>query len=550
LIIIPPPMQIKGNTVIAIILVIAIAFSLFLIVPLGGSIGSLRESTISFMFGKPPRFISLEADVEGVPQIIKAGGSLRIKGGETIIITRINANTFFQSYLTVDMVGFGKQNDLREPIDTIEVRDQLMKAGVRSTPIDIYYLDHKIAKIPLVIDLSEQDFLDQLKAARTGEEKISILKSAHASFPQDTNFLDMLDKALSAKGDYSGLVALYKGIVESDPSNITAYSNLSVYYIKLDEFDEALAMCQKIVDAGKADAAVYQRMAYIAGEKGDFQNRVAYLKKAIELDKNNQTAVLELAKTYEQEGMSQEAMDVYNSAKDNASDKEILIPLIRDSLKKRDYTKAEGLLKRYVKNYPQDQSALAQLAMVMGKKGDARSQAAYYQKAVDLSPDNEVLWYNLGVAREKDGNLKGSLEAYEKAVQLNPKDTDALVRAAALSLKLNQYKDAYGYYGSLVRNAGKTEYMKGLVSAAVGMKDTDKIIEACEPYLKKTRDYDAAISLAYAYETRSGGKKLADLEAALNAYKMALRINPGSKTARDKVHDLAIETLKLRKNLK
>ncbi len=543
-------MQTRGNTVIAIILVIAIAFSLFLIVPLGGSIGLLRESTISFMFGKPPRFISLEADVEGVPQIIKAGGALKIKGGETIIITRIHANTFFQSYLTADMVGFGKQNDLREPIDTMEVRDQLLKAGVRSTPIDIYYLDHKIARIPMMIDLAEQDFLDQLKAARTEEEKISILKSAHASFPRNTNFLDLLDKALAARGDYNGLVALYKGIVEADPADISAYSNLSVYYIKLGQLDEALAMCRKIVDAGKGDGAVYQRMAYIAGQKGDFQNRVDYLKKAIELDKNNQSAVLELAKTYEQEGMTQEAMDVYNSAEDNASDKEILIPLIRESLKKKDYTKAEKLLKRYVKNYPQDQSALAQLAMVMGKKGDARSQAAYYKKAVDLSPDNEVLWYNLGVAREKDGDLKGSLDAYEKAVQLNPKDTDALVKAAALSLKLNQYKDAYGYYGSLVRKVGKTEYMKGLVSAAVGLKDTDKIIDACEPYLKKARDYDAAVSLAYAYETRSGGKKLTDMEAALNAYKLALRINPGSRIARDKVHELAIETLRLRKNLK
>jgi tetratricopeptide (TPR) repeat protein len=546
-------MQTKGNTVIAIIIVIAIAFSLFLIVPLGGTVGSLREATISFIFKKSPRFISLEADVEGIPQIVKAGGALKIKGGETIIITKINANTFFNSYLTADVVGFGKQSDLREPLDTAEIRDQLVKAGIRSVPIDIYYLDHKIAKVPLEINVGEQDFLDQLKTTRSNEEKISILRSAHAGFPKNTYFLNMLDNLLSAKGDYQGLVALYKGVADSEPTNMQAYANLSQYYIKLGQLDDALSMCQKIVDAGKADAAVYRRMAYIAGEKGDFDNRVAYLKKAIELDNKNEGAILDLAKTYEQAGMQQEALNVYNSAEDTANDKEILIPLIQESIKKQDYAKASELLKRYVRRYPQDKNAFAQLAMIMGKQGDSKSQVSYYQKALDLSPHDPVLLYNLGIAREKEGDRKGALDAYAKVLQIKPDDMDSQVRAAALSLKLNQFKEAYGYYRSLANKTKKKEYMKGLISAAVGLKDPDKIIDACEPYLKKNKDYEVAITLAYAHETRAAGrdasKKLADLDAALDAYKIARSINPESKVAGEKIPELKIETIRLRKNL-
>ena len=63
----------RGSTVIVIIVVIAITLALFLIVPIGGRIGLLREATISFIFRKPPRFMSMEADVEGVPQVVKAG---------------------------------------------------------------------------------------------------------------------------------------------------------------------------------------------------------------------------------------------------------------------------------------------------------------------------------------------------------------------------------------------------------------------------------------------------------------------------------------------
>ena len=220
---------------------------------------------------------------------------------------------------------------------------------------------------------------------------------------------------------------------------------------------------------------------------------------------------------------------------------------------KDDYKKAGELLKRYVQRYPQDKNALAQLAMVMGKLGETRSQVMYYQKAAELSPHDSVIWYNLGVARDKAGDAKGALEAFAKVLQLKPGDMDSLQIAASLSLKQGQYKDAYGYYSSLAKKSSRKEYVKGLVSAAVGMKDQDKIIDAATLYLKKYKDYEAALALAYAHEERASGKdipkRLTDLDAALDAYKTALKMNPQSKVAREKIPELRIETLKLRKGL-
>jgi tetratricopeptide (TPR) repeat protein len=280
---------------------------------------------------------------------------------------------------------------------------------------------------------------------------------------------------------------------------------------------------------------------------------VTYLKKALDLGERNDAVILDLAKTYEQAGKSQEALDVYHFASGTASDKEILIPLIQEAMKKQDYAKAGDLLKRYVRYYPQDKNALAQLAMVMGKQGDTKSQAAYYQKALTLSPGDSLLWYNLGVVRDRAGDQKGALEAFEKAVKIKPGDEDSLQYAAALSLKSGHYSEAYGYYQSLVNKTKKKEHMKGLISAAVGMKDPDKIISTGVPYLRKNRDLDVAIALAYAYETRSSTRdsrgKLEDLNAALDAYKTALKINPQSKVAKEKIPELRIETLRLRKNL-
>ncbi|MGC9323987.1 MAG: tetratricopeptide repeat protein [Desulfomonilia bacterium] len=543
----------RGNTAIVIILVIAVAFALFLSVPLGGSIGLLREATISFIFRKPPRFISLEVNVDGAPQTVKPGEALKIKGGEAIIITKVNANTFFDSYLTADVVGFGKGNDLHEPIDTDEIRKQIISAGIRSVPIDVSYIDHNIARVPLEIDLSEKDFQNRLEEAENPDDKIAILKAAHANFPENPGFLDMLDTLLSDKEDYETLVALYRGVVERDPGNMTAFANLSRYYIKLGMMEEAMAMSQKIVESGSPTSVTYRRMAYIAGQQGDFNNRVEYLRKALDLDKGNDSIILDLAKTYEQAGKHEEALEIYRSASESARDKEILIPVIEDALKKKKYKEAASLLRRYVEFYPDDKNAFAQLGMVMGKLGDANGQITYYKKAVDLSPKDPVLLFNLGVAYEKSGNLKSALNSFEQVLQVKPSDQDSLNRAAGISLKLNRFKSAYGYYQALIKTGNKPEYFKGLVSAAVGLKDHDRIIEACTLFLKKNRDYDVAVTLAYAYESRAAKKqgrdRADDLSAALDAYKLALKINPDSKVAKEKIPELRIETIRLKKGI-
>jgi len=541
----------KGNAVVVVIFVIFIGFALFLSVPIGGSLGLLREATVSFIFRKPPRFISIDVNIDGVTTEIKAGEPLKIKPKETIIITGVNANTFFDSYLTADISGFGKPNDLHEPVDTDEIRKQLIQAGIRSIPIDIYYIERNIAKVPLEMDLTEQDYLSRIKGVEDIEEKIGLLKNAHKNFPDNKGFLDMLDKILSKKGDYETLAGIYKGVIEADPDNMSAHAALSRYYIRLGLLKEAMDLNKEIDKRGRATATTYRRMAYIAGQFGDFVRRVRYLNKALELDKGNDSIILDLAKTYEQAGKKGKALEIYRSNAATSRDKEILIPVIEDALRKKDYKDAKGVLKRYIKLYPKDKNAYAQLGMIAGKLGNKKSQITYYKKAYDLSPKDPVVLHNLAVAYEQAGKTGKALSMYTKVLALKTKDKDAMRRAAALSLKEGAYRQAWGYYNALLKKGYKKEYVKGLISASVGMKDHDKIIQSCRRYLEKKKDYDVAITMAYAYETRAAGKKdqdkLKDLNSALDAYRLAFKINPKSQKAQEKIPELKIETLRLRK---
>lgn len=545
--------QTRGHTLIILVAVIAVTLALFLIVPLGGFLGYVRESTISFIFRKPPRFVSLEVTLEGVPHVVKAGESLKIKGGETLIMRKINANTFFPSYLGADVEGFGRKNDLNEPIDTLEIRDRLVETGILSVPISILYLDRSIAKIPLEIEMDEKDYEDQIARAKDDRERIAVLRSAHAAFPDNARFLERLSEILETRRDYKALIEIYRSALGRDPGNTNLMSALSQYYLKADRLDEALELCRRIEASGKADVELYRRMAYIAGLKGDFETRIMYLKKALELEPDNQEVIVDLGKTYEQGGLEGKAMEVYRAASSSARDREILVPLIKEAIARRDYKEAKDLLERYVRLYPDDASARAQLAMVLGRLGDARSQAQQYERAVRLSPGKAVLWYNLAVARERAGDAQAALDAYEKALDLKKDDTDALEGAARLSLKLGMYPKARQYYAALSKRRTTPEHLKGLIAASAGMKDHQALIEVCNTYLAKYKDHDVAITLAQAYESRAAGRdargKLEDLSRALEAYKTARSINPKSQIALDKIPELSVAVLKLRKSM-
>lgn len=541
----------QGSVILIIVLIIALGFTLFLVVPLGGEPGVIREALISFIFRKPPRFISMDVSIDGTPKTVQAGEALKVTGDETIVITVVRANTFFPKYLTADVVGFGKSSDLREPIDTALVRRQLMDAAIRSVPIEVSYIGHPIAKVPLEIEVDQKDFLERIKGAKDIDARIAALKSAHASFPGERKFVAMLDELLSNKNDYETLAGIYRKMVEDNPKDVSSWAQLSRCYIKLGKPKEAMDASRKIVELGQGDAATYQRMALIARDSGDQEARVGYLVKAIELEPDSETVITELGKAFEQSGRTAEALELYRKHAGSARGRDILVPVIREAMKDKRYDDASVFLKRYLASYPQDKNAVAQLAFVMGKLGQTDEQASLYNRAVGLNPRDPLLLYNLAVSYEKAGRDKLALETYRRVLAVKPGDRDTLLRAAPLSLKEGEYRSSYELYGALVRSAPSNEARKGLVSAAVGMKDPDRIIQASRDYLRSAQDHDVAITLAYAYELRAQGKKgksrLDDLSSALDAYRLALKANPKSQKAQEKILELKIETIRLKK---
>ncbi len=544
---------ISGNALIIVLILIAVLVSLFFILPLGGTAGQIKESITSFIMRTPPRFISIEVKVNDESRIIRAGQSLLIHGDETLVITGINANTFFKSYLNADIVGFGKQSELNQSISTSEIRNQLIDTGIRSIPIDIYYISHIIAKVPIEIEVSEDDFLKQLKTAKDSNEQITILKNAFSAFPKNSFFIKQLEDLLTNKGDLQGLISMYKKQLEDDGLDENVLTKLTNAYIRLGFLDDAEKLNTDIIGNNQQTAHTYYRLALIAGARSDLDKKISYLEDGLLIDRKNSDIILELGKAYEEKGDKAKALELYKSISYESSSREVLIAVIQDAVKKRDYETAEPLLKKYIDLYPTDKNAVALLGKIMGSIGDPESQVEYYKKALALSPNDPVVMFNLGVAYEKAGNNKEALKTYSLLLKIKPGDPDALSRISSLYLKQGRNAEAYKYFSMLADSKETKENLRGLVESSYALNDPQKTISACKKYLSRYRDYDVALILARTLEkvaeTKYGRVKAKYVKDALDAYIAANKIKQ-TEAVEQKIIDLTKERRKLLKDLR
>jgi tetratricopeptide (TPR) repeat protein len=543
----------SGNLLLMILILAAVLTALFFILPIGGLPGQIRESVISFVLRTPPRFISIEVKVNDELRIIRAGQSLLIHGNENLVITKINANTFFKSYLNADIEGFGNQSELNQTVSTSEIRNQLIDTGIRSIPIDIYYISHIISKVPIYIEVSEEDFLKQLKTAKDTNEQIGILKNAFNAFPQNSFFLKQLEASLISKGDLQGLIGIYKKLLENDGFNESILTKLTDLYIRLGLLDDAEKLNLNIISNHRQTPSTYYRLALIAGARSDLNKKITYLEEGLLIDRNNNELLLELGKTYEEKGDREKAIELYKSISSESSSKEVLVAVIQDAVKKKDYETAEPLLKRYISLYPTDKNAVALLGKIMGSIGDPEAQVEYYVKALELSPNDPVIMFNLGLAYEKAGNIKEALKTYNRLLKIKPDDPDALSRISSLYLKQGRYSEAYKCYTALTGLKETKENLRGLVESAYAMNDSPKTINACKKYLGKYQDYDVALILAKTMEkvadTKQGRIKAKYVKDAIDAYISANNIKQ-TEAVEQKIIDLSKERRQLLKDLR
>ena len=183
-------------------------------------------------------------------------------------------------------------------------------------------------------------------------------------------------------------------------------------------FDEAEAVCRKILEIDKGHKGAIVLLAQAAFVRGRPTESVLLLQKAIDLDPGDAQLYANLGQVLSRLGQSNDAIRAYQHAA-------ALKPDFIDAL-----------------------IAAGSLLIMLGRHHEA---VAVNQQALQIRDDYAPVYYNLGIAQAACGNTGEALDNYEHAVSLKPDYDKAFFNLAHLKRSLGDVGGALEGYRQAAR---------------------------------------------------------------------------------------------------
>lgn len=198
--------------------------------------------------------------------------------------------------------------------------------------------------------------------------------------------------------------------VDKNPNDMGARVELAQMYLKMGEYDSALAELNFVVKQKKADAYVHVLLGIVYEQKKETNKAITEYKKAIDMDRKEPMKGVNPALS---EGLYR-LSDIY--------------------LSQKKYDEAIKYLTEAVVLNQIDSDSLYKLGVAYYRKGDYDNAITNLVNAVRYVPNFYEAQYALGQAYEKKGDKEKAKRAYEAALKENPQYEQA---KTALD-KLNQ----------------------------------------------------------------------------------------------------------------
>jgi tetratricopeptide (TPR) repeat protein len=206
--------------------------------------------------------------------------------------------------------------------------------------------------------------------------------------------------------------------------------------------------------------------------------------------------------------------------------------------KKGEFTRAAEMYKKALEMDPENKRAFVLLGNVAYHLGELEDSVTYYKKAIELDPEYSIAFFNLGSVFEDLGDLEEARVNFQKATEIDP-----------------DYAEAYTSLGTVLKALGD---VNGAISCFQRAMEIDREMEApkrgIEELMEDIHEQLKAKEITKAAEEliKDGivFEDQGDLEAAIEKYTEALRVNPDSLIgyfflgiAQEKAGDQAAATL-------
>ncbi|MCW4572637.1 TPR repeat-containing protein [Venenivibrio stagnispumantis] len=364
----------------------------------------------------------------------------------------------------------------------------------------------------------------------------------------------------------------FQKVLEKDPNNPLALSNIGFIYYKMGEYDKAEEYFDKLlkVDAEDKDirALTYYALASISKKKKDFAKYEDYLNKTLETDPEFKDAFEELFTYYKENKNYQAIVKLLENRKNLSEDKLLvlaesyihldeknpneryrqnainLLTELKKSKNKHITKEAEKLLASLEKNKsevkgtkdnkkvalenPEKKIAAKKISNIQGNAENITLATSENIEVLEKKQPKDVKIYNeLGILYLKEGKIDKAKENLLKAIKLDPDYAESYNNLGVLYFNLKDYENAIKFFNEAIKRDPDLE--KAYYNLANTYFELGKIYKNREYFTKAIQNYQKAIKLnpnnKYAYYNLANSYfYIEDYENAINNYKKALPV--------------------------
>jgi tetratricopeptide (TPR) repeat protein len=224
--------------------------------------------------------------------------------------------------------------------------------------------------------------------------------------------------------DYEGAMADIRRVVEAEPRNVQYLKLAGDVSLMLKNYDEALAIYQKLSAASPNDGNILYAIAQLYAAKGDLDNQVAFGERAIKAGTQNFVdAQLLLVDAYTKQGKPQQVevalLKVIEVKPDRRDIYRRLSELYRSQSR---FSEAIDITRKAIKQFANDGELYTDASWYYSLAGRHEEAVQAAQAGIRFSPERSMAYTNLCRAYNDLQKPELAISACNNALKIQPND--------------------------------------------------------------------------------------------------------------------------------
>ena len=291
----------------------------------------------------------------------------------------------------------------------------------------------------------------------------------------------------------------FKKLLKVYPKNENIMNYLSLNYIFLSQFTNAISVLKELISLNHENVGYYLNLSYCYENINEFEHAIDNYKFAIQSMPNEVQFYINLSSIYKRQKKFNEAESLLSKSLYLNSHK-LFTSLAGIYADQNKFDKVIEFSNKALELNQSDFIALNNIAKVYLDKKNFEKAAEYLSKALQIEQKNYLIHLNLGILYKNLNQLEKAKDHYNKSISLNPQSYDAYLFKSLIELSENNFNEGWNNYEfrwfkqaerihiKKPRWDGKTSNQEIIIWGEQGLGEQilfSSIIPECEKIFKK-----------------------------------------------------------------